>query len=80
MNPNAYVTLTHAADSFDVRERKLEGPGATFVAITSDWRFPASDIKRAATRLRAEYLELESDHGHDAFLAESEKLAKLLVR
>lgn len=79
MDSRAYVTLTHAADSFDVRERALRGNAATFVAITSDWRFQPRDIRKAAVRLGAEYLEFESDHGHDAFLAESDKLAKLLV-
>jgi homoserine O-acetyltransferase len=80
MDSKAYVTLTHAADSFDVRRRELGGPCVTFVGISSDWRFRPEDIRAAAQRLDAEYLELESDHGHDAFLAEPEKLARLLRR
>jgi homoserine O-acetyltransferase/O-succinyltransferase len=80
MDANAYVTLTHAADSFDVRDRQLSGPRATFVGISSDWRFRPDDIRLAALRLGADFIEFESDHGHDAFLAESEKLARLLSR
>ncbi|HEY1429279.1 MAG TPA: alpha/beta fold hydrolase [Candidatus Tumulicola sp.] len=86
MNPHAYATLTRAMDSFDVRGA-VDGarvhPKLTFVGITSDWLFRPEDVRAAAERFRAagydsSYLELRSDHGHDAFLAEPAELAALL--
>lgn len=90
MDPNAYVALTHAMDSFDVREAGAPvsaasepRPKLTFVGITSDWLFRAQDVAAAARRFAgrgydARYLELNSAHGHDAFLAEPAGLAALL--
>ncbi len=85
MTPDAYVALTHAMDSQDVREHDSRdtSPDLLFVGITSDWLFHPADIRAAAERLRARgftatYRELESDHGHDAFLAEPKALAELL--
>jgi homoserine O-acetyltransferase len=73
-------------DSFDVREhRGANGnPELYFVGITSDWLFRPQDVRAAAHRfkrrgLRSTYLELNSDHGHDAFLAESDALRALLT-
>ncbi|HEX3370027.1 MAG TPA: alpha/beta fold hydrolase [Candidatus Cybelea sp.] len=87
MNADSYATLTHAMDSFDVRAavwRAAEHkPALTFVGITSDWLFRAQDVRAAAERFAcagfdAAYLELRSEHGHDAFLAQSNALAELL--
>jgi homoserine O-acetyltransferase/O-succinyltransferase len=90
MDPSAYVALTHAMDSFDVRANGAPPSGAsaprpelTFVGITSDWLFRAHDVRAAAHRFAARgydvrYLELDSEHGHDAFLAEAPALAALL--
>ena len=80
MDPNAYATLTHAMDSFDVRDRALAHPDrVTFVGISSDWLFRPQDVRAAAHRLGAAYLELHSDHGHDAFLAETDALRDVLA-
>lgn len=74
-----YVDRTHAMDSFDVRNRagdlKTE---VTFVGISSDWLYRPQDVRAAAQRFNARYLELQSDHGHDAFLAEQVELVRLL--
>ncbi len=90
MDAASYVALTHAMDSFDVRGAglSLSGSGAvkptlTFVGITSDWLFRPQDVAIAATRFAlrgfdAQYLELRSHHGHDAFLAEPAALRALL--
>ncbi|HVA29509.1 MAG TPA: alpha/beta fold hydrolase [Candidatus Baltobacteraceae bacterium] len=70
-----YVARTHLMDSFDVRHRAGEPtPELTFVGICSDWLYRPQDVRAAAARFNARYLELESTHGHDAFLAEPEKL------
>jgi homoserine O-acetyltransferase/O-succinyltransferase len=80
MDGATYTLLTHAMDSFDVRERTAPpGVDLTFVGISSDWLFRPQEIRAAAKRLNARYLELESNHGHDAFLAEGHKLHALLA-
>jgi len=55
----------------------------TFVGISSDWLFPPDDVRRLAEAVQAagaqaEYREMASDHGHDAFLAEQGELIRLL--
>jgi homoserine O-acetyltransferase len=85
MDARSYATLTHAMDSFDVREHcSDELPNLIFVGIGSDWLFRAEDVRAAAKRFAqrgapALYLELPSEHGHDAFLAESDALRVLLA-
>ncbi|HKF45735.1 MAG TPA: homoserine O-acetyltransferase [Terracidiphilus sp.] len=54
-----------------------------FVGISSDWLFPPAEVRRFAQTIRAagaqaEYREMQSDHGHDAFLAEQAELLRLL--
>ncbi len=84
MDRASYAALTHAMDSFDVRGvRVREMPALVFVGITSDWLFRAQDVRAAQRRFAAlgvdaQYLELRSDHGHDAFLAEPAALRRLL--
>jgi homoserine O-acetyltransferase len=53
------------------------------VGISSDWLFPASDVRALAWAARAagvkaSYAELTSSHGHDGFLAESAQLAPII--
>jgi homoserine O-acetyltransferase len=89
MSAGSYAALTHAMDSFDVRDAAALGAGAasgpalTFVGITSDWLFRPQDVRAAGERFArlgydARYLELRSHHGHDAFLAETRALSALL--
>ena len=92
MDPRSYVALTEAMDSFDVRHREVSNdpersrgatPDLLFVGISSDWLFLPQDIRAAAQRFArlgyaSDYAEIESDHGHDAFLAEPEVFASIL--
>ncbi len=85
MDAATYATLTHAMDSFDVRSRVAADtkPALTFAGTGSDWLFRPQEIRAAAKRFArqgfdSQYLELPSQHGHDAFLAEPERLAALL--
>jgi homoserine O-acetyltransferase len=93
MDPRSYVALTEAMDSFDVRShdglRAGHGepvePRASllFIGISSDWLFLPQDVRAAAQRFAAygytsTYREIVSNHGHDAFLAEPQKLEALL--
>jgi homoserine O-acetyltransferase len=88
---NAYLAITRLMDTWDpVRGFRDERDAfsriaarITFVGISSDWLFPAQDIRRLAQSVRdagvqAEYAEMVSDHGHDAFLAEQAELVRLL--
>ena len=82
-----YATLTHAMDSFDLRDARWpEGtPPITFVGISSDTLFPAREVRDSAERIAcagidARYIEFQSEHGHDAFLADDAALARLLAR
>ena len=85
MDPDAYLTLTRAMDLFDTRDRAtgVPFPALTFVGISSDWLFLPAYVRAAARRFAAAgadslYLELESNHGHDAFLAEPAALEALM--
>jgi homoserine O-acetyltransferase/O-succinyltransferase len=82
---NTYIALSRAMDLFETRDRtNLDTrPKITFVGISSDILFMPHYVRQAAKRWHdrgfdCEYLELVSDHGHDAFLAESDALADLL--
>jgi homoserine O-acetyltransferase len=59
----------------------------TFIGISSDWLFPAEDVRRLAEAVavaagengvRVAYREMITAHGHDAFLAEQAELVALL--
>jgi homoserine O-acetyltransferase len=55
----------------------------SFVGISSDWLFPPETVRRFAHAIRAagvhaDYREMNSAHGHDAFLAEQVELVQLL--
>jgi len=84
MDGASYAALTHAMDSFDVRGLlRAKTPKLVFVGITSDWLFRPQDVLAAAARCAqsgcdAQYVELRSGHGHDAFLAEPAALRALL--
>jgi homoserine O-acetyltransferase len=87
MDANTYRTLTRAMDLFDLRAQ-IAPPGPTrltFVGIGGDQLFFAEHVRAAAERWaaggwNASFHLLESDHGHDAFLAEPAQLGELLGR
>ena len=86
MDPQAYLALTRAMDLFETRDRVLDvaHPQFTFAGISSDWLFLPQYVRAAARRFAesgcdSAYVELVSDHGHDAFLAEPERLQALLA-
>ena len=88
---NAYLAILRTMDTWD----PLRGYGSPqeafarirarlkFIGISTDWLFPAEDVRRFAEAVRAagavaEYREMISAHGHDAFLAEQAELVRLL--
>ncbi|MGH9901589.1 MAG: homoserine O-acetyltransferase family protein, partial [Pyrinomonadaceae bacterium] len=88
---NSYLVISKAMDTFDLArgyesERAALGrmrARVLLVGITSDWLFPAADVRALAGRMRdagvaCRYSELASAHGHDGFLADSGLLAPLV--
>jgi len=88
---NSYLVISKAMDTFDLalgyasEEQALRRIRAKvlLVGISSDWLFPAADVRALAGKLRAagvhsRYLEFVSEHGHDGFLADTHLLAPLL--
>jgi len=85
MDANTYLVLSRAMDLFDTSNAYFESIESelTFIGITSDWLFPAHRVKKAAERFAAagansRYVEMHSSHGHDAFLADTEELTRVL--
>lgn len=80
----SYVTLTRAMDTHDLaRDRSdlsvLSMP-ALVVGITSDLLYPLAEQQELAALLpNAELEVLDSPHGHDAFLIETEQLNQLVA-
>jgi homoserine O-acetyltransferase len=88
---NAYLAILRTMDLWDPMLGHANAEEAfgrieaelIFVGISSDWLFPPGDVRRlaeavAAAGVRAEYREMVTDHGHDAFLAEQAELVRLL--
>lgn len=88
---NSYLAILRTMDTWDplngyqspeevfgrIRARLI------FVGISSDWLFPPDSVREFAHRVQsagvdAEYREMTSSHGHDAFLAEQAELVRLL--
>lgn len=87
----SYLAITKAMDNFDPAHgydsettafHRIRVP-VTLVGISSDWLFPAEDVKSLARRMsnagvEVEYEELKSAHGHDGFLADADRLVPIL--
>jgi homoserine O-acetyltransferase len=88
---NAYLAILRTMDTWDPLRghsspaEAFDGIRArlSFVGISSDWLFPPEEVRRFAETIRAagveaDYREMQSAHGHDAFLAEQAELVRLL--
>jgi len=88
---NAYLAILRTMDTWDPLRGHLLPADVfgkvqarlTFVGISTDWLFPPESVRAFAETIRAtgaqaEYREMTSDHGHDAFLAEQTELVALL--
>jgi homoserine O-acetyltransferase/O-succinyltransferase len=88
---NAYLAILRTMDTWDpltgsASPKEVFGrirARLTFVGISSDWLFPPSSVREFAKLVRsagidAEYREMPSSPGHDAFLAEQAELVRLL--
>lgn len=88
---NAYLAILRTMDTWDPLHGNNSPEEAygrieaklSFVGIRSDWLFPPQSVREFASSIRAaggaaDYREMDSDHGHDAFLAEQAELVRLL--
>lgn len=89
---NSYLYLTRAMDLYDASEgfdSELEAydrirANILLVGISTDWLYPPHEVKAFANQLRdlgknAVYEELDSIHGHDAFLKEWEQMTRIIT-
>src|SRR5262249_10527409 len=84
--------ITRAMDTWDLGStpemeartlRRIEAR-ALMVGISSDWLFPAADVRSVAERMRAagiegRYAEPTSSHGPEAFLADADSRMPLMA-
>jgi homoserine O-acetyltransferase/O-succinyltransferase len=88
---NAYLAIMRTMDTWDPLNgfpsaNEVYGrirANLIFIGISSDWLFPPESVREFAQAIRAagvqaEYREMTSSHGHDAFLAEQTELVRLL--
>jgi len=88
---NAYLAILRNMDTWNPQRGSSSATEAfgrirarlSFVGISSDWLFPPEAVRHFAYTIRAagvqaDYREMDSSHGHDAFLAEQAELARLL--
>jgi homoserine O-acetyltransferase len=88
---NTYLYLSRAMDLYDVSScydseeeaySRIEAE-VLFVGITSDWLFPAAEVRAAAEKARkagaqASYAEIDTLSGHDAFLKDWKELQEAI--
>ena len=88
---NAYLAILRTMETWDPLHGDVSPQQAfghirarlSFVGISSDWLFPPESVREFAYAIRsagvaADYREMTSAHGHDAFLAEQTELVRLL--
>lgn len=90
-DPNSYLHITHAMDSYDLSEQYGDLPSAfrgvnsrfLVLALSSDWLFPPEQSLEIANALakagkRISYCLLKAPSGHDAFLVDIEHLSRAI--
>lgn len=85
---NTYVTLTHAMHTHDLGRGRGEyrdvladiWQPALVVSVSTDTLYPPHEQRALADLLpNARYVLLESAHGHDGFLIETEELGQMIA-
>lgn len=91
---NTYILMTRALDYFDLSREYENDPAKAFaearckylvISFSSDWRFSPERSREIADALIAAqkpvvYAEIESSHGHDAFLVPNERYQQVFSR
>jgi homoserine O-acetyltransferase len=84
---NTYLALSQAMDTHDVGRGRgntvealdnLSSIPSLFVGINSDVLYTASEVRACAEDAGGQYAEINSPHGHDAFLLEMRQLDGIL--
>ncbi len=88
---NSYLAILRTMDTWDPLHGESSPEEVfgrvtarlSFIGISSDWLFPPDSVREFAHTIRtagvaADYREMTSTHGHDAFLAEQAELVRLL--
>ncbi len=88
---NSYLVISKMMDTFELGRGYASEAEAlkriraqvSLVGISSDWLFPARDVRVLAEKIeqvgvRCDYTEFESSHGHDGFLAEVDAIAAVV--
>lgn len=88
---NAYLYITKAMDYYDMngREGSLAAAFAPcqakflLASFTSDWLYPSTQSKSIVSALMqadkdVSYVEIDSPHGHDSFLIETERQTRII--
>ncbi len=80
---NSYLYITKAMDYFDLPDISPIIAKLLIVSFSSDWLFPPVQQRALVRSLRrrgkdVSYCEVQSWHGHDAFLLEAEPLTELI--
>lgn len=90
---NTYILMTHALDYFDLAREYDDDAAQAFrnarcgflvISFTSDWRFSPARSREIvdaliAARRPVSYAQIESPHGHDAFLVPNERYENVLT-
>jgi homoserine O-acetyltransferase/O-succinyltransferase len=90
---NTYILMTHALDYFDLAREYGDDAATAFqnarcsflvISFTSDWRFSPGRSREIvdaliAARRPVSYAQIESPHGHDAFLVPNERYEGVLT-
>jgi homoserine O-acetyltransferase len=80
---NSYLYITKAMDYFDVPNLAPVDAKMLVVSFSSDWLFPPAQSKALVRALRRRnkdvtYCDVQSSHGHDAFLLDVGPLTELI--
>lgn len=89
---NSYLYITRAMDYFDLAEPHSGILAKAFactktrfaiISFTSDWLYPTAESRRIVRALNAagaavSFVELESPHGHDAFLLDAPDMVRVV--
>ncbi|BFM05270.1 homoserine O-succinyltransferase MetX [Halioxenophilus aromaticivorans] len=91
---NTYILMTRALDYFDLSREYNDNPVSAFshsqcrflvVSFSSDWRFSPQRSREIVDALitagkPVSYAEIESKHGHDAFLVPDQRYRQVFSR
>lgn len=82
---HTYKIISKMMDLFELSDGEMRRIKAetTLVGISSDWLFPPGDVQKLADKLRqsgvnANYVEMISPDGHDAFLTDTVQMNLIL--